>query len=251
MKKLLLFIVLALFTGSIYAQDENVAKVKNEGNAALKAKDYKLALQKLEEYLEAIEFKGDDATVYNVAFAANRVKDYAKAEKYFDMSIKNSYKSQSSYQGKANAQKAQNKTAEMLQTLQDGIKALPGKSADLEKAYAVHFLKLGQDFQKKNNIAKAAENYLMITKMNSRSYQSRGYLSLGTLYFNNGAAILQKATPIATTDREAYETEKKKALAEFNKAKENLMQASSLTPDDQEVKDTMKELNAAIANLNS
>jgi len=243
--------LLGFFAGSIYAQDDNTIKLKNEGNDALRAKNYKLAAEKLEEYLKAINFKGDDASIYNVAFAANKVKDYTVAEKFFDMSIKNNYKVQSSYMGKASAQKAQNKTDEFLKTLQDGIKALPGKSSDLEKTYAVHFLKSGQDFQKKNNIAKAAESYEMITKMNSSSYQSRGYLSLGTLYFNNGAAILQKATPIATTNREQYESEKKKALSEFNKAKEYLMKATNLTPNDQEVKDTLIELNAAISNLNT
>ena len=42
------------------------------------------------------------------------------------MSIKNNYKGASSYLGKAQAQKSQNKTAEMLTTLQDGMKAFPG-----------------------------------------------------------------------------------------------------------------------------
>ena len=40
------------------------------------------------------------------------------------MSIKNNYKGASSYLGKAQAQKSQNKTAEMLTTLQDGIQRI-------------------------------------------------------------------------------------------------------------------------------
>ena len=154
MKKLLLFVLTSLFVGGVlFAQTDESGKVKNEGNAAWRAKNYKEAFTKWEQYLKLIEFK-DDATVYNVAVCANKLKDYTNAEKYFGMSIKNNYKVASSYQGMAVAQENLKKIPEMLQTLQDGIKATPGQNLKLEKAYSDYFAKEGQKFQKANDIVR-------------------------------------------------------------------------------------------------
>lgn len=246
MRKLFLLVVLGFFAGSIYAQDETAGKVKNEGNNFLRAKNYKDAFAKYEEYLKLIDFKGDDATIFNTAVCADKIKNYVAAEKYFDMSIKNNYKPVASYQGKAKVFQQQKKIPEMIKVLEDGMKANPG-NGDLEKMYTSHFLREGQTFQKANNVAKAAENYKMITKLSNKSLKAKGFLSLGTLYFNNGAVMLQKATPLATSDKETYEAEKKKALAEFAKARENLVQASSLAPADAEVKEALADLTKAEA----
>ena len=77
MKKLLLFVLTSLFIGgALFAQTDESGKVKNEGNAAWRAKNYKEAFTKWEQYLKLIEFK-DDSTVYNVAVCATKLKDYA------------------------------------------------------------------------------------------------------------------------------------------------------------------------------
>lgn len=62
------------------------------------------------------------------------------------------------------------------------------------------------------------------------------------LFFNNGAKILQDATPIANTDKAKYDAEKAKAMADFKKAKDYLTKAQSLEPANQDVKDLMKQL---------
>ena len=47
MKKLLLFVLTSLFVGgALFAQTEESGKVKNEGNAAWRAKNYKEAFAK-------------------------------------------------------------------------------------------------------------------------------------------------------------------------------------------------------------
>ena len=79
--------------------------------------------------------------------------------------------------------------------------------------------------------------------------KARGLLSLGTLYFNNGASILQKATPFATTEKEKYEAEKVKALADFRKAQDYLKQAAAVEPTNEAVKETQKQVADAIAPL--
>ena len=238
MKKLLLFVLTSLFVGgALFAQTEESGKVKNEGNAAWRAKNYKEAFAKWEQYLKLIEFK-DDATVYNVAVCANKLKDYANAEKYFGMSIKNNYKVASSYLGMADAQENLKKIPEMLKTLQE-----------LEKAYSDHFAKEGQKFQKANDIAKAAENFTKSSQVSNKQLKARGLLSLGTLYFNNGASILQKATPFANSEKEKYEAEKAKALADFRKAQDYLKQAATVEPTNEAVKETQKQVADAIAPL--
>lgn len=246
MKRITVLLFSVLLTISVFAQTAATpgAKEKNAGNAALKAKNYPEALKNLEAYLKIVNFK-DNATVYNVAVAATKSNKYAEAEKYYDMSIKNKYKTASAYHGKAIAQKEQKKTAEMLATLEEGLKATTA-NPKLEQMYAVHYMKEGQAFQKSGNEAKAAENYLKVTEL-SKNYKSQGYMSLGALYFNNGAKIIADANPIANTDKPKFEAEKAKAVADFKKAKDYLFQAQSLDPANTDVKDLMKQVNEALA----
>ena len=138
MKRIAFLILSVLLTVSVFAQDPGATE-KNAGNAAVKAKNYPEAFKQYEAYLKIVNNK-DNATVYNTAYCATKIKNYAAAEKYFDMSIKNNYKGASSYLGKAQAQKSQNKTAEMLTTLQDGMKAFPG-NMKLETMYAAYYMK--------------------------------------------------------------------------------------------------------------
>lgn len=245
MKRIALLILSVLLTLTVFAQTTPGAKEKNAGNDAWKAKNYAEAFKNFEAYLKAVDFK-DNAYIYNTATAAAKAKNYAAAEKYYDMAIKNKYKTASAYHGKAIALKEQKKTSEMLTTLEEGIKAFPG-NVKLEQMYATYFLKEGQNFQKAGNEAKAAENYLKIVSLKTKSYKTQGYLSLATLYFNNGAKVIAAANPIANTDKAKFESEKAKAVADFKKAKDYLMQAQSVEPANQDVKDLMKQVNEAIA----
>ncbi len=243
MKKIAFLILSVLFAANVFAQDPGAAE-KNAGNDALKAKNYAEAFKNYEAYLKIVNYK-DNATVFNTAYCANKIKNNAAAEKYFDMSIKNKYKAASAYLGKAQAQKNQNKEAEMLTTLQEGLKAYPG-NMKLETMYATYYLREGQKFQKAGNEAKAAENYSKITSLTNKSFKSQGYLSLAALYFNNGAKILQDATPLANTDKAKYEAEKAKAMNDFKKAKDNATQAQGLDPASQDVKDLLKQITDAM-----
>ena len=229
MKRIAFLILSVLLTVSVFAQDPGATE-KNAGNAAVKAKNYPEAFKQYEAYLKIVNNK-DNATVYNTAYCATKIKNYAAAEKYFDMSIKNNYKGASSYLGKAQAQKSQNKTAEMLTTLQDGMKAFPG-NMKLETMYAAYYMKEGQTFQKAGDEAKAAENYTKVVNLTTKSFKTQGLASL--------------ATPIANSDKAKYDAEKAKAVNDFKKAKDYLVQAQSLDPANQDVKDLMKQVNEAL-----
>lgn len=242
MKKVLVFILASCLTMSVFAQ--SAADLKNAGNDALRAKDYKTALVKFEEYFKVMEGE-DDATVFNAAYCAVKIKNYAKAVQLFDRSIKNRYKLSSSYLYKAKCYKSLKKTPEMIATLEEGMKAIKNNKK-LEKMYYVHFLKQGQKYQKAGNVEKAADNYTKVLTLNTKKYKSDAYFSLGTLYYNNGAKILQKATPLANKDKAKYEEAKTKANGEFKKALANLNEALAITPGREDVKTTIGQVKKAM-----
>ncbi|MGL5681758.1 MAG: tetratricopeptide repeat protein [Marinifilaceae bacterium] len=244
MKKTLSLIVATLLSITMFAQTAPGAAEKNAGNDAVRSKNYAEALKQYEAYLKIVKNE-DKAIVFNAAFCADKVKNYPVAEKYFKMSIDNNYKPGAAYLGLAKAYEGQKKTAEMLQVLQDGMKSRP-TDAKLASMYATYYLKEGQKFQKSGNTAKAVENYTAITTMANKQYKTLGYQSLATLYFNNGASIMEKANPIANTDKAKFDAEKARATAEFNKAKENAMQAKSLDPANTEITALVKQIEDAM-----
>lgn len=83
----------------------------------------------------------------------------------------------------------------------EGIKAVPG-NATIEKLYAIYYLKEGQKFQQAGNIEKAEENYKHATDVTSKKWKTDALYSLGVLFYNNGADVLRKATPLASSNKE-------------------------------------------------
>ena len=243
MKKIVLLVLVGLLTGSLFAQDPGAAE-KNAGNDAWKAKNYALAFTNFEKYLQAVNFS-DKAYIYNTAVAASKSKNYAAAEKYFEMAIKNNYKVASSYLGKAQAEEDLGKENEMIETLEAGLKAAPTNSK-LENMYGSYFLKKGIEAQKANNFTAASDNYSKILSLSNKGLQTKAYMALASLYFNNGATTLQKATPIANTDKEKYAAEKAKAVGDFKKALDYVNHAQTLDPENADVKDLMGQIKAAL-----
>ena len=243
MRKTVLLILVSLLTGSLFAQDPGAAE-KNAGNVAWKAKNYTEAFANFEKYLKAVNY-ADMAYIYNTAVAATKSKNYAAAEKYFEMAIKNNYKIGSSYLGKAQAEEDLKKEGEMVTTLEEGLKAVPG-NAKLENMYGTYFLKKGVEAQKANNLTTAAENYTKITTLYNKDLKIKAYMALGSLYFNNGASILQKATSFANTDKEKYAAEKEKATSDFGKALGYVEQAKILAPENPDVKELYAQIKAAM-----
>ncbi len=238
MKKVLVFILVSCFTLSVFAQD--AAELKNAGNEALRLKNYAEALVKFEEYFKVMEGK-DEATVFNAAYCANKIKNYGKAVKLFDESIQNRYKVASSYAYKADAYKRLKKYSEMVVTLEEGLKAVKA-NPKLEKMYSINFLKEGLKYQKAGNVEKAADNFEKVLNVTNKKYKSDALFSLGTLYFNNGARIIQKATPLANKDKAQYDAAKAKAKVEFEKALTNLNNALTIAPSREDVKSTLAEV---------
>lgn len=128
MKKIVLLVAFCLSIGNVFAQDAD--KLRDEGDAALKAKNYPEAVAKYGEYLKLTEYK-DTVRIFNCGFSANQAKMYEEAAKYFDMAVKYNYNLDDSYTGEAMAYRNLNKTEEFVSTVEAGLKALPG-NANLE-----------------------------------------------------------------------------------------------------------------------
>ena len=113
MKKIVLLVALCLCVGNLFAQDAD--KLRDEGDAALKAKDYATVVTKYGEYLKQNNYQ-DTARIFNCGYAANQAKNYAEAAKYFDMAVKMNYNVDDSYVGEAMAYRNLNKTEFPMET---------------------------------------------------------------------------------------------------------------------------------------
>ena len=233
---------LSLCVSGVFAQDAN--KVKSEGDEALKAKNYTVAFTKYDQYLKTNNNQ-DSVTVFNCGLSGLNSKNYAGAVKYFDISIKNNYQLPMSYAGKAQALRNMGKTAEMLTTIEAGLKVVPGDN-NLENLYAIHYLKEGQKFQQAGDQAKAEEAYKSILSITDKKYKTDALYSLGVMMFNNGAKLMQKATPLATTDRAEYDKQKAVADEDFKKASEYLEQALQISPEREAAKKVLDQVKAVL-----
>ncbi|MBV5312644.1 MAG: tetratricopeptide repeat protein [Prolixibacteraceae bacterium] len=127
MKRFFLAIVLFFSIAVGFAQDEKTAiDLKNEGNEALRTKDYSKALQLYEQALGKWGTDPKDtAMVYNMAVCAYQTKSFDKAIKLLDESIALNYKKSTAILYKANTYKALKKDAEYLKTLEEALVLSP------------------------------------------------------------------------------------------------------------------------------
>ncbi len=147
MKYLLtLSFVLFMIAGAI-AQDKTAAEFKNEGNAALKAKNYKLALENYEKAIANWEdgTEMDSKMIYNAATCARKIKDYDRAIKYYTQSKDLKYRADLSTYYIAYSLKNQGKEKEMEQVLTNAIKEFPNSKylGHMKKMLVTYYLKEG------------------------------------------------------------------------------------------------------------
>lgn len=84
MKKIVLLLAFCLSIGNLFAQDAD--KLRDEGDAALKAKNYAEAFTKYDAFLKQTNNEDADR-VFNCGFAAFQAKKYEDAVKYYDLAI--------------------------------------------------------------------------------------------------------------------------------------------------------------------
>jgi pilus assembly protein Flp/PilA len=203
MKKILLSLILCLSIGSLFAQ--SAEELKNAGNTAFEAKDYKKAL---DDYEKAIAAWGNQpqnhVMLFNAGAAAYKLKQYPKAVKYFDMVIAGNTETEPAYLYKAMALKQMKKTDDCIKTYEEGIAKNPDSKA------------LKDDYSK----------YLRA--------ESKIHLINGNNLYKATVAKVN-AQKLKPTDA-AYTAETYKAKKEINTAIELIDKSLAINPDDADSK---------------
>jgi tetratricopeptide (TPR) repeat protein len=147
MKYLLTLSFLVFMVAGAFAQDKTAAELKNEGNEALRTKNYKGALELFEKSIaiweEGVEM--DTKMVYNTATSARKIKDHEKALKYYTMAKELGYKPDYCTYYIAKSLNSLNKEAEMEKVLVAGLKEYKTSKAagPMKKMLVTYYLKEG------------------------------------------------------------------------------------------------------------
>ncbi|WP_321331428.1 hypothetical protein [uncultured Bacteroides sp.] len=244
MRKLIVLLSLCFAVGNLFAQTADSSQLKSQGDQALQAKNYPVAFTKYSQYLKQTNYQ-DSITAFNCGVCADRTKKYDAAAKMFDVAIKKNYNVASAYVGKAVAYRNLMKNSDYIATLKEGMEVVPG-NASIEKLYAIYYLKEGQAFQKSSNIDKAEESYMHVTDVSSKKWKTDALYSLGVLFFNDGALVLKKAAPLASSNPDKYKEEKATADADFKKADEYLEKAVALSPERTEIAKLLTQVKSSM-----
>lgn len=135
MKKLFMMLMMsATMIPAAFAQDKSADDYKNEGNAAVREKNYQAAL---ESYKQAITLWGDSAdamTVYNAADCAKRINEYDTAIDLYNKAVALNYKADFATYYVAEIYGKQGKTEERIALLEEAAtKYTEGKVASFIK----------------------------------------------------------------------------------------------------------------------
>lgn len=128
MKRLAVVLLVSLSYSLLFAQ--NAETLRNDGNKAMAAKQYAVALANYEKALTAWGNKpADNAMIYAMGTCAYSINDMKKSLKYFDMSIAAGYNLDMAYQYRACIMTAQKNNEGYVQTLKDGLAKVPNSKA--------------------------------------------------------------------------------------------------------------------------
>lgn len=206
MKKFILSIALCCAATNFFAQEADLGKLRNDGIAALEAKDYQTAYNNFSSYLNQTNNQ-DSVIAFNCGICADKIKKSEDAVKYFDIAIQKKYNLTNAYIGKAGALKDLKKNDEFIATLKEGLKVVPGDKS-LMKHYSNYYIRLAQTAEKAGKIDEAENAYKQILSVQENNVSA--LYCLGVLKYNN-------ATKTIAIDREKAKNIYKEAKPYFEK----------------------------------
>jgi len=133
----------------------------------------------------------------------------------------------------------------MVAILKEGIAKFPTKAKKMSSSLAKYYLIDGQKNQKADKFEAAKESYTQSSELKSK-YQVDAIYSLGNLYYNEGAKVLQEANPIANSNPEQFKLETAKAKKFFNSALVELRKAEALSPAREDIKGQIKAVSQVL-----
>lgn len=206
MKRLFLVIAFCFGMTAGFAQDAvDAIQLKNDGNEALRGKNYKKALELFEKSIAnwPEDEEEDKAMIYNAGFCAYKIKDYTKAVKFFDQSIDSNYKVSTAYLYKADSQRKSGDKDGYVETLEAGIAANPNDSK-MKSMLSTHFLKAGNAFYKKGaNILKQAAADVSAGKYTTADEQYQQATTEAKDEFKKALPYFERALKIEPNDATA------------------------------------------------
>ncbi len=143
MRRVSILFLMILSFSAVFAQDKSASELKNEGNAALRAKDYAKAIELYEKALAGME-EEDGAMVYNLGICSMKTKKYDKAKEYFNKTIELEYKKASTaFLYMSLIYKKAKDDENYVKVLSDGLVKFPTHKK-LKKSLAIFYVKKAQ-----------------------------------------------------------------------------------------------------------
>ncbi len=259
------------FTGSIDAAMFNLHKYFiNDGVQAFKEQDYEGALNNFEYALKVSDmpvFEGqvDTAIMFNAGIAAQNMKDWETAAKYYDSAASYNYGEERTYLLLNNAYFQAGDTAKGVEALKEGFKKYPENQdmlaslinhyllesdntkealkyvQEAQKQYPEnpqYFAAEGQIYDQMGKNEKAKEKYKQALERDPKLHMA--LYNLGVLYFNEGVDLVTKANKIK--DDAKYEKMRSQANEYFKQALPYMERALEVKPQNQNVLSTLKTL---------
>lgn len=166
MKRLAFVLFFCLIFTSLYSQKPMILKA--DGDKALKAKNYALAMQNYEKALTVWgKNPTDNAMIYAMGTCAYSVNDMNKALKYFDMCIAANHNVDMAYQYKACVMTAKKDDAGYLKTLKEGLAKVPNSKAMKETLGKYYFTEGDKHYHEAMDLMKNAANMVKSGKIST------------------------------------------------------------------------------------
>lgn len=241
-----------------------------EGVNSFKSNKYEDAFKNFKYALKVSDmpiFKNrvDTAIMFNAGIAAQNMKNWEEAAKYYEMSAKHDYGGARTYILMKNAYFQTGDTTKAVEALKEGFNKYPGNKnmiASLINHYllntdhpeeALDFIKEAkkqhpdnaqyysaeaQIYDKMGKVEKAKESYKAALERDPDLFMA--LYNLGVLYFNEGVDIVGKANQ--TKDDAEYKKLRDKANAKFKQAIPYMEKAHEAKPQETSVLSTLKTL---------
>jgi len=241
-----------------------------EGVNAFKQNDYQSAFDNFKYSLKVSEMpifenRIDTAIMFNAGIAAQNMKNWEEAAKYYQMAAKHDYGGARTYVLLKNAYLQAGDTTKAVETLKAGFNKYPSNQnmiASLinhyllntdhpEKALtfieeakeqhpenAQYYSAEAQIYDQMGEIEKAKESYKAALERDPDLFMA--LYNLGVLYYNAGVDLVSKANQ--TKDDEKYKKLRKQANEKFKQAIPYMEKALEVKPDATNVMNTLSTL---------
>jgi len=202
MKRLVVIFFICFSFSCLYSQ--NAVSLKNEGNKALGAQQYGIALLKFEGALKVWGNKPpDNAMIFSMGTCAYRLNDMKKSLKYIDMTIAAGYNLDMAYQYRACIMKAQNNTEGYFSTLREGLAKVPA-SKSLKESLAKYYYSEGSShYHKGSDILKSTNEKLHAGKYMSTDKALKEDNARARDEFNQAIKLMQLSLELVPNDENA------------------------------------------------